>query len=116
MDCKRLSKEDGRTKLVTRWEVETGKERQRLKGHYWDVASVVFAPDGKTLLSGASDLFVWDLATGKMKRKLRGHEGLVTELAFSPDGKTLASASQLKLNYDVKLWDWLAGKERRTLE
>jgi hypothetical protein len=54
---------------------------------------VRFAPDGKTLASGAGDpkVLLWDAATGKMLAEMPGHGGYVTALAFAPDGRTLYS-------------------------
>jgi hypothetical protein len=61
---------DGRTlavggwEAIALWEVATGKERLRLKGHRGDVRSVAFTPDGRSLVSGAGDhtALIWDLA------------------------------------------------------
>lgn len=44
--------------------------------------------------------------------ELKGHSALVYSLAFSPDGKLLATAG---FDNTVKLWDFPAGKETRTL-
>jgi WD40 repeat protein len=48
------------------WEVATGGEQRRLKGHSQAVTALAFAPDGKTLLSGSEDatLLLWDLGSG----------------------------------------------------
>src|SRR5262249_1257371 len=43
---------------------------------------------------------------------LKGHNEKVYSVAFSPDGKALASAA---FDGNVKLWDWPAGKEQRTI-
>jgi hypothetical protein len=44
-------------------EVASGQVRQRLEGHQSYVASLAFAPDGRTLASGSADTtaLVWDL-------------------------------------------------------
>src|SRR5215471_12665047 len=44
--------------------------------------------------------------------ELKGHQALVYSLAFSPDGKLLATAG---FDNVVKLWEFAAGKEARTL-
>jgi WD40 repeat protein len=51
------------------WEVATGGEQRRLKGHTQSVTALAFAPDGKTLLSGSEDatLLLWDLGNGAKK-------------------------------------------------
>jgi WD40 repeat protein len=73
-------------------------------GHVDKVTSLVFSPDGDTLVAGAWDgaLQVWNVADGSLVRSLGGHEGGVVALAFSPDGATVASAS---LDGITKLWD-----------
>jgi WD40 repeat protein len=52
---------DGSIRL---WDVLSGKERGRLKGHRGAIESLVFAPDGKTLTSGSRDTtsLLWDVA------------------------------------------------------
>jgi WD40 repeat protein len=57
--------------------------------------AVAFAPDGRTLASGAGDRVVrlWDRDTGQVVHTFREHRGWIWSLAFSPDGKTLLSGS-----------------------
>ena len=92
-----------------------------LVGHRYEVYSVAFSPDGKTLASGGGylgpdlkpgEIPLWDVGSGKVLTTLKGHTGGVWSLAFSPDGKALASASADKT---VKLWDVAAGREEATL-
>nr|MBA2306939.1 hypothetical protein [Candidatus Dependentiae bacterium] len=53
------------------------------------VTSVVFSPDGKTVLIGSGDSIarLWNVATGKEIHILKGHMGPFWSVAFSPDGK-----------------------------
>src|SRR5215468_1656405 len=44
--------------------------------------------------------------------EFKGHTALVYSVAFSPDGKLLATGS---FDNSIKLWDFAAGKEARTL-
>src|SRR5262249_52356572 len=62
-------------------DLETWKERARLKGHRQAVLSVAFSPDGKTLASGggvfevpesAGEVFLWDIATCRAKSRFAG--------------------------------------------
>ena len=57
----------GEDKWARLWDVETGKEEQRFKGHLEGIRSVAFSPDGTKLLTGSDDKTarVWDVATGK---------------------------------------------------
>jgi hypothetical protein len=80
-----------------------GKEGDR-------VASVAFAPDGKTLASGGEDGTVrrWDLATWKELHRYGEHPKQVSAIAFSPDGKVLVSGSQ---DGTIAVWDVASGRE-----
>jgi WD40 repeat protein len=95
---------------VCLWEVGTGKQRSKLKRHYFPVDAVAFSPDGKTLASAVwngswfapPEAKLWDVATEKEIAVFKGHKVGITGIAFSPDGGTLATAS-----YDqtITLWD-----------
>jgi WD40 repeat protein/uncharacterized caspase-like protein len=78
-------------------------------GHSWEVRSLAFSADGKTLASGSLDgtVKLWDVSTGAELRTLKG-----CLVAFSTDGKTLAVADV----GTVKLWDVSTGAELRTIE
>src|SRR5262249_9391628 len=86
------------------WDAQTRQELATLKGHYDNVSSVAFSPDGKTLASGSyhSTVKLWDAQTGQELATLKGHDARVFAVAFSPDGNTLALASAhttIKLSY-----------------
>ena len=50
-----------------------------LKGHKHTITSLAWAPDGKTLASGAKDetVILWDLADMKPRATLGGHKDMV---------------------------------------
>jgi hypothetical protein len=95
------------------WRLLHDRSLRTFTGHSSSVASVAFAPDGRTALSGSYDrtLKLWDVASGKELRTFTGHKYFVYSVAFAPDGRTALSGS-----YDstLKLWDVATGKELRT--
>jgi WD40 repeat protein len=98
---------------VVLWDLATGKETHRLDGHKNGAFALIFAPDGKTLLSSDSKtVHCWDVTTGKelLGRNLQVSWNL--EMAFSPDGTTLATGGQGGV---VQLWDWATGKQKLPL-
>jgi WD40 repeat protein len=98
--------------IITVWDVSAGRIKATLQGHKSDVHVVVFAPDGKTLVSGSEDSTIkfWDFATFQEIASLKGDK--VTSLAFSPDGKRLVSGSP---NKTIKIWDVATRQELCTL-
>ena len=79
--------------------------------HDGSVHSVAFSPDGKFILSGASDAVkLWEVPGGKEIRtfKVDGIESA----ALSPDGKFVIAA----VSEELKLWEMATGKEVRSFK
>ncbi len=86
------------------WDVASGKEIGRLRGHSSWVSSLVFWPDGRKLASSSADetIRIWDLDTRKCLDVLRGHRQEVWRLALLPDAQTLVSGCK---DGKVCFWD-----------
>ncbi|MCH7990351.1 MAG: PD40 domain-containing protein, partial [Planctomycetes bacterium] len=102
------------------------KPKHRLTGHHWQVRSVAFSPDGKTVATGSdgptlllkggtlrktiSETRVWITRSGELQHIYEGLLGHVHSMAFSPDGKYLARCD----NESVEVID-LESRESRWL-
>ena len=76
----------------------------------WPFA-LAFSPDGKALLTGATDgaLIRWEAAADKPKpiSTIPAHQGWLRSIAVSPDGKTVATGGN---DRRVRLWSMADGK------
>ncbi len=112
-DGRRLaSAGDGTIKL---WDLESGRQHSAIPCSDIQVFGLAYSPDGRTLVSGGSNLVVriWDAATGRDRGQLWGHASTVTALAFRPDGRRLASGGSDTV---VRLWDMDSGRQLRTFK
>jgi RNA polymerase sigma factor (sigma-70 family) len=103
-------------KLVRLWDVETGKEVQRLQGMTDPVLRVVFSADGQSVLATGggvvSTICRWD-TKGRLLFKIQKKDG-GNALALSPDGKILAASSAGPGS--VGMWDVATGKQIRLMQ
>lgn len=125
----------GNDRTVRIWSTTDGGKRHELVGHKQDVHSVLFPPDGKSLLSGDLEGVVkhWDIATGKVVREFDASAlyslhrlqdvGGARCLAFDHDASRLACSGTRPKNGGnvqgvplVLLFDWQTGKLLQTLE
>jgi WD40 repeat protein len=95
--------------IIRLWSIPTRKELCLLKGCDGIVNSLVFAPDGRHLVSAEHDgpVRYWDVARGKVLWRTGVQRYPLYAFAFSPDGKTLAGG----LVSSIVLWDVRTGKE-----
>ena len=106
--------QDGTIRL---WDVNTGVNRQTLTGHaavsssYVD-RSVLFSPDGQTLVSGADRyIYLWDVNTNTLRETFNAQTVLIRCISMSPDGQTIAIGGQgssvwlLDANTGALLWE-----------
>jgi hypothetical protein len=75
-----------------------------------DITCIVFAADGKTMLTGGHDLTVrlWDIASRSEIRNFIGHTLNVSNVAFGRDGRTIYSASR---DRTLRLWESASGND-----
>jgi eukaryotic-like serine/threonine-protein kinase len=105
------------------WDVATGRELFRLRGHKDLVSCVAFSPDSRWLAAAnggvhtPGEIIIWDAADGRELRRIAAHATPVRGLAFSPDGRQLASfgggvdRNGFLLPGEVKVWDSADGKQ-----
>ena len=79
------------------WEMASGKQIHRFRGHEGEVNGLAFSHDGKYLVSGhghtplksGAPVILWDLQTGKEMKRLADPSMMVFSVAFSPNGGLL---------------------------
>ena len=79
------------------------------------VEGLVFAPDGKTFMTGSRDslLRIWKTETGESVQDLTGRKTVVTAAVFSPDGKTLFTSG---FRGDLIRWDVEKGEHANSTQ
>jgi WD40 repeat protein len=87
--------------VVTLWSPD-GKPGLELRGHQTWIASCIFSPDGKQIVSVDQNahVIVWARVSGNQLERMRGDNGYTYAIAASPDGKTLAWGAEA----GVQLW------------
>src|SRR5262249_54516840 len=73
---------------VRLWDVQTGRQLHRMRGHTGWVLSVAFSPDGRRVASGGEGGIVrlWEVNSGQEVLTLDGHTpSAVGGIAFRPD-------------------------------
>lgn len=68
------------------------------------VLSTTFSPDGKLLVSGATDgkIHVWEVGDGRQLHTWKAHSEWVKSVAFTPDSNILVSGSD---DQTIRIWD-----------
>lgn len=119
----------GKDATVILWDLETGKERRRLKGHLGTVRGVAWSGNdtviarsyleaafGEKYAAGSrrAELVWWDTTTGQQLFRIvdRGC-GAGSGLAVSPDGQSVASAWWINGEW-VRFWESRTGIESGT--
>ncbi|WP_422929066.1 WD40 repeat domain-containing protein [Singulisphaera sp. PoT] len=81
----------------------------------FEVKSVAFSPDGRTVAAAmirldveSASVEVWEVPTGKSKGTLKGLDPEIRQVVFTPDGKSFATVGS---DGDTRLWDTATFKE-----
>ena len=106
---------DGTLRLIdtTLWKDKIGFNSE-LKRHANRISSVIFTPDGETLITGSCDKTVklWKIPTGELLYELSEHSHFVEAIAISKDGSRFATASWDKT---VKIYKFGTNKQIKYL-
>jgi len=103
-DGKRLANGGWGDARLRVWDLATGKEPVEFPKLADDVASVAFAPDGKTVAAAAERVTLYDPATGKERLRI---EKRARHLSFSSDGAVLIGA----VSGAIYRWDAATGRQ-----
>ena len=87
----------------------------RLNGHFKEIFTVQFSPNGKSVISASKDntVRIWDVACGKCTTVITGESDFHTSACFSPDGKNIALASR---DNSIHIYDSITGREIKRLD
>jgi eukaryotic-like serine/threonine-protein kinase len=79
------------------WQRPSNELYMTLEGHSNSITGLGVLPDGRTLVSAASDrtVRIWDIATGEERFMIDGGASIFASLAVSPIGRTLAVGARL---------------------
>ncbi|KAF9051423.1 WD40-repeat-containing domain protein [Panaeolus papilionaceus] len=97
--------------LVWEWQSESYVLKQQ--GHYFDMNTLAYAPDGQTIATGGDDgkVKVWSTYSGFCFVTFTEHSAPVTSVAFAKQGSVLFSAS---LDGTVRAYDLIRYRNFRT--
>eukprot|EP01083_Nonionella_stella_P087419 243227_1 len=98
--------------LVWEWQSETYVLKQQ--GHFFDVNTLAYSPDGQLVVTGGGDgkVKLWNTSSGFCFVTFADHASAVSEVVFSQTGNVVLSAS---LDGTVRAYDLVRYKNFRTL-
>lgn len=100
------------------WEPHTGHLKTTLTTttNSAGINSVMFSPDGKTLVSNNYEddmIQFWDVASGEHLKTIKSPPDTTHHIVFSPDGRTLVNAGS---DGTIRFWDVATTNPIRTLD
>jgi len=98
-----VSVERGKQIYLTFLNSETGGRATRVLG-LDDVTTVIFNPDGKSVLTVSEDsnARLWNLSPGESVGKLIQDRAIFVKITLSDDGRTIATENK---NKEIKIWN-----------
>ena len=113
--CVAAGGSDGPVRL---WNVKALSEHAVLRGHACVPKALVFAPNGKVVVSAGGDwskhvgeAFVWNLKSASLEKVLVDRQGPVVAAAFSLSGRWLAASHG---THQLTIWDAVDWEIRAT--
>ncbi|MBD2075923.1 caspase family protein [Phormidium sp. FACHB-592] len=81
-------------RVITLWDVPSGKVKQQLQGHAATIEQVQFSADSQRVVSASRDRTarLWHVASGQLVTTLY-HRDVISSARFSPNGHLVAIAS-----------------------
>jgi WD40 repeat protein len=88
-------------KVFIIWDIETGKEINRINGHDGEISDIKFSLDSRYIIScdHSSSIKVWEISSGKLIEKLKVKNILVNTIACSPNGKDIVIGTGAGVGY-----------------
>ena len=98
------------------FDLTSGKELRRFRGHDDGYVKVAFAPDGRRALSYSFSefMYLWDVESGREIRRLAVPKGGTESAAFTPDGQHVVIADDNTPM--VRVLDTESGQEVRSFK
>jgi WD40 repeat protein len=89
------------------WKLTAAAERIALRGHSQGVPSIVFQPDGRTVITGSKDSTIvwWDARTGRQLHVEFLKRGEVQTIVCSRDGRWMVTAHWDDPDAILRRWD-----------
>jgi WD40 repeat protein len=100
------------------WDVQKGKELEKIYEGEDPVGSQVFVDGGRQLVAGVGEeIWIWAFPGGKVLHRFSHERFVVGCMASSPDGQLLASGGSMRGRGEVVLlWETRSGKELGLIE